>query len=70
MKIINNMENNSLPLPIIIMKEKKWFVASCPLLNIATQGETEQEVKENMDDLIDEYLQDPDTALQQKVVAV
>jgi predicted RNase H-like HicB family nuclease len=49
------------PLPILITKEKKWFVASCPILDIATQGKTEKEVKENMVDLINEYLSDPDT---------
>lgn len=42
-------------------KEGKWFVASCPPLDIATQGRTEQEVKENMEDLINEYFKDPDT---------
>ena len=31
-------------------------------MDIATQGETEKEVKENMADLITEYLSDPDTA--------
>ena len=50
-----------LPFPIIITKEGKWFVASCPLLDIATQGKTEFEVKENMADLINDYLNDPDT---------
>ena len=55
------MENKELSLPIIIMKEGRWFVASCPTLDIATQGETEEEVKENMEDLIDEYLNDDDT---------
>lgn len=50
-----------LPFPIIISKEGKWFVAACPLLDIATQGETEEEVKANMADLIDDYLNDPDT---------
>ena len=49
------------PLPIIISKENKWFVASCPILDIATQGKTEKEVKENMEDLINDYLNDPDT---------
>jgi predicted RNase H-like HicB family nuclease len=49
------------PLPIIITKENKWFVASCPILDIATQGKTEKEVKENMADLITDYLNDPDT---------
>ena len=49
------------PFPIIITKENKWFVASCPLLDIATQGKTEEQVKENMADLINDYLCDPDT---------
>ena len=49
------------PLPIIITRENKWFVASCPILDIATQGKTEKEVKENMADLINDYLNDPDT---------
>lgn len=50
-----------IPLPVIITKEGKWFVACCPLLDLATQGKTEEEVKENMKDLIDEYMRDPDT---------
>ncbi len=48
-------------LPILITKEGKWFVASCPILDVATQGKTEKEVKENMAELINEYLNDPDT---------
>ena len=47
--------------PILISKEGKWFVVSCPRLDIATQGRTEEEVKENMVDLIEEYMEDPDT---------
>jgi predicted RNase H-like HicB family nuclease len=47
--------------PVLISKEGKWFVASCPMLDIATQGRTEEEVKENMVDLIEEYMEDPDT---------
>jgi len=50
-----------IPLPIVISREGKWFVASCPLLDIATQGKDEKEVRENMKDLIEEYFQDPDT---------
>jgi predicted RNase H-like HicB family nuclease len=50
-----------LPFPIIIAREGKWFVASCPLLDVAAQGKSEGEVKENMADLIDDYLSDPDT---------
>lgn len=36
-------------------------MACCPILDIATQGRTEEEVKENMADLIEEYMEDPDT---------
>jgi len=50
-----------IPLPVVIVKEGKWFVASCPLLDIATQGKTEEEVKEMMEDLINDYFRDPDT---------
>jgi len=49
------------PLTIFITRENNWFVACCPLLDIATQGKTEDEAKENMKDLIDEYMADPDT---------
>jgi predicted RNase H-like HicB family nuclease len=49
------------PLPVVIAKEGKWFVASCPVLDIATQGRTEKEVKEMIEDLINVYLRDPDT---------
>jgi predicted RNase H-like HicB family nuclease len=50
-----------LPLPVIITREGKWFVAYCPPLDLATRGKTEKEVKGNMKDLIDDYLSDPDT---------
>ena len=49
------------PVPILITREGKWFVASSPILDVATQGRTEKEVKENLADLITEYLRDPDT---------
>lgn len=48
-------------LPIVIAKEGKWYIASCPLLDIATQGKTEEQVKKNIQALIKEYLKDPDT---------
>jgi len=49
------------PFPVVITKEGKWFVASCPILDLATQGKSEKEVRENMKDLISEYMSDPDT---------
>jgi len=53
-----------IPFPVLISKEGKWFVACCPMLDIATQGRTEEEVRENMMDLIEEYMEDPDTQKQ------
>jgi predicted RNase H-like HicB family nuclease len=35
-------------LPIQIIKKAKWFVASCPALDVASQGETEEEAKKNI----------------------
>jgi predicted RNase H-like HicB family nuclease len=55
------MSRGKVPVPIVISKEGKWFVASSPILDIATQGKTEKEVKENMADLINDYFSDPDT---------
>ena len=35
-------------LPIEITKKAKWFVASCPAFDVASQGETEAEAKKNI----------------------
>lgn len=56
-KMIKKIE---FPFPVFITKEGKWFVAECSLLGIATQGRTEIEVKENIKDLIMEYIKDQD----------
>jgi predicted RNase H-like HicB family nuclease len=55
------MSRGKIPVPIVISKEGKWFVASSPILDIATQGETEKEVEENMADLTSEYFADAGT---------
>lgn len=49
------------PFPIVITREGKWFVAACPILDVATQGKSEEEVRENISDLIVQYMKDPDT---------
>ena len=58
---MNDINQIEFPFPIFMTKEGKWLVAACPVLGIATQGKTEKETKENMQDLIKEYLRDPDT---------
>lgn len=58
---MSNINETEFPFPIFMTKEGKWLVAACPVLGIATQGKTEEETKENMQNLIKEYLNDPDT---------
>lgn len=38
----------SAALPIKITKRKKWVVASCPILDVHSQGETEKKAKNNL----------------------
>jgi len=38
----------SLHLPVNTLKKSKWFVASCPVLDVYSQGYTEKEAKENL----------------------
>jgi predicted RNase H-like HicB family nuclease len=35
-------------LPIQITKKAKWFLASCPALDVSSQGETEEDAKKNI----------------------
>ena len=48
-------------LPVVITREQSWFVAACPLLDLATQGKSESEVRENMKECITDFFSDPDT---------
>ena len=34
--------------PLKITKKRKWYVASCPVLDVASQGETEKKARENL----------------------
>ncbi len=51
----------TLPLPIIMENGGKYVAAWCPVLDIATQGRNEREVKKNMEDLVKWYFEDKDT---------
>ncbi len=53
--------NLQVPFPILFAKENNWFVASCPILDITTQAKTEEEAKENIANLINDYINDPNT---------
>ena len=59
-----------IPLPVVIMREGKWYVAPCPIIDVVTQGKTEKELRENMRELIDEYFKVPDTPKPKHVFSV
>jgi len=54
-------KKQKIPLPVVIGKEDDVFIAWCPLVNVATQGETIEEVVENMEEMLLDYYSDPDT---------
>ncbi len=35
-------------LPVKFIKKRKWYVATCPALDVVTQGETKKKAKENL----------------------
>jgi predicted RNase H-like HicB family nuclease len=41
-----------LQLPGSIRQEGEWFIATCPSLDIASQGRTEEEAKMNLEDAL------------------
>ncbi|MEN6438185.1 MAG: hypothetical protein ABFD97_06345 [Syntrophobacter sp.] len=43
-------------LPIQITKKPKWFVASCPAFDVASQGETEELAKKNIAEALTMFL--------------
>ncbi len=43
-------------LPIEIKKKVKWFVASCPALDVVSQGKTEEEAKKNIAEALTLFL--------------
>ncbi len=43
-------------LPIQITKKTKWFVASCPALDVASQGETRELARKNISEALTLFL--------------
>lgn len=43
-------------LPIQIIRKEKWFVASCPALDVASQGETEEIARSNIAEALTMFL--------------
>lgn len=47
----------------VVVQEGKWFVAHCPQLGVASQGETLEDSLANLREAIELFLEDEDPAL-------
>jgi predicted RNase H-like HicB family nuclease len=43
-------------LPAVVAKKEKWFTASCPILDVISQGETIEKAKENLAEALSLFL--------------
>ncbi|MBI5524456.1 MAG: type II toxin-antitoxin system HicB family antitoxin [Desulfarculus sp.] len=46
----------TLRVPVEIKKRGKWFVATCPVLDVVTQGETAEKAKKNLEQALTLFL--------------
>ncbi|MFW6053138.1 MAG: type II toxin-antitoxin system HicB family antitoxin [Desulfosalsimonas sp.] len=46
----------TIKLPVSIKKKDKWFIASCPILDVFSQGKTESKARENLADALHLFL--------------
>ena len=58
------MPTKQIPIPVILLKEKVGkkdiFVATCPIVDIASQGKTEEEAFANIEDALKLYWKEPE----------
>ena len=51
-------------MPVIFFKEqvnkKEYFVAHCPIVDVSSQGKTEEEAKENIKEALSLYFEQPE----------
>ena len=48
--------NVKVQLPAVIIKKEKWFTANCPILDVISQGETEEKAKANLSEALALFL--------------
>jgi predicted RNase H-like HicB family nuclease len=55
------------PFAATVWKEDNWYVAQCLELDVASQGETEEEALENLREALDLYFEPPQATRPPKV---
>lgn len=43
-------------LPAVVIKKQKWYVSHCPVLDVSSQGDTEEEAKRNLIEAISLFM--------------
>ncbi|MBA3030992.1 MAG: hypothetical protein FP816_19570 [Desulfobacteraceae bacterium] len=43
-------------LPVKLLKKRKWYIASCPILDVVTQGDTEKKARDSLIDALTLFL--------------
>lgn len=49
-----------LELPAVVAREEKFYVATCPVNNVASQGATVEEALRNLKEALELYYEDED----------
>jgi len=57
----NDKCKSELVFPVVFYPEGKSITAVCPIIGVASQGDTWKEAKKNIAEAIDMYMEDPDT---------
>jgi predicted RNase H-like HicB family nuclease len=60
-------EGMNRPFAATVWKEDKWYVAQCLELDVASQGETEEEALESLREALDLYFEPPQATRPPKV---
>jgi predicted RNase H-like HicB family nuclease len=56
MKMEKQYITMTIKLPIKVVKKRRWYVASCPVLDVFSQGETEKEAIDNLSEALSLFL--------------
>jgi len=56
MKEIYNQIGFSARLPFVVKKRQKWYLSSCPLLDVHSQGPTREEAIDNLKEALSLFL--------------
>ena len=53
---MNTKVQFSMSIPVTVTKKKKWYLASCPILDIHSQGETEKKARDKLGEAISLFI--------------